>query len=252
MSLLLQLNGDLPEYFPHDERRLHILACRKKQCSRKVGSIRAVREVRKHPSPDVTQTEGEKSSSNPETTAESKDLGAALFGTNSPVSKSSNPNPFSISSQPFSIPSNPFGNLPPTSSLAAKPPQPPEEPPTATFASKLESRLPLPSPNQTYQQQNHGRQNPPFPGPFPTFTLMPTMNTLPQNSPRYRRLPRQGRQPSTQKKTRLPRTGWTKTFSNPASTRPFSDSPIDWPRIQSRYFAMNGREPLYSILVSMR
>src|SRR5712664_2393284 len=47
MLLLLQLHGDLPEYFPNDERRLYIFGCPRKACSRKAGSVRAIRAVRK-------------------------------------------------------------------------------------------------------------------------------------------------------------------------------------------------------------
>ncbi|KAL9616702.1 MAG: hypothetical protein Q9160_008455 [Pyrenula sp. 1 TL-2023] len=54
LSLLLQLNGDLPERFPDNERRLYLFACRKKQCRRKAGSIRGYREVRKWRNPQST------------------------------------------------------------------------------------------------------------------------------------------------------------------------------------------------------
>lgn len=45
-SLLLQLNGDLPDRFPGHERRLYVFGCRKKGCRRKEGSVRAVRATR--------------------------------------------------------------------------------------------------------------------------------------------------------------------------------------------------------------
>jgi len=137
MSLLLQLNGDLPEYFPNDERRVHIFTCRKKQCIRKPGSIRAMREVKRHRREGAPHTRGEGITTDAEAEKQSEDLGATLFGANKSKSSSINANPFSISSRASPESSNPFASLPPTSTLAAKSPQPPQEPPSGTFASKL-------------------------------------------------------------------------------------------------------------------
>lgn len=58
LTLLLQLNGDLPQEFPGHERRLYILSCAKKQCRRKEGSVRAIRGVRI--SPEATKLAAEK------------------------------------------------------------------------------------------------------------------------------------------------------------------------------------------------
>ena len=46
LSLLLELNGDLPDHFPGHERRLYIWSCRRKACRRKEGSVRSIRGVR--------------------------------------------------------------------------------------------------------------------------------------------------------------------------------------------------------------
>ncbi|CAO1602559.1 hypothetical protein XANCAGTX0491_006168 [Xanthoria calcicola] len=43
MALILQLNGDLPEYLPNHERKLYVFTCRHKPCRRKPGAIRAIR-----------------------------------------------------------------------------------------------------------------------------------------------------------------------------------------------------------------
>jgi pre-rRNA-processing protein TSR4 len=137
MSLLLQLNGDLPEYFPNDERRLHIFTCRKKQCSRKSGSIRAMREVKRHRREGEPRTRGEGISTDPEPEKQSEDLGATLFGANKANSNLTNANPFSLSTKASPESSNPFASLPNPSTLAAKPPQAPQEPPIESFASKL-------------------------------------------------------------------------------------------------------------------
>lgn len=45
MVLLLQLNGELPDFAGH-ERRLYVLSCRRKTCRQKDGSVRALRGVR--------------------------------------------------------------------------------------------------------------------------------------------------------------------------------------------------------------
>lgn len=146
MSLLLQLNADLPEHFLHDQRRLHIFTCRKKQCSRNLGSIRALRETRKLEKAGVTHGNEEGVLPRAESQVQPEDLGATLFGTTSTKFSTSNANPFSTCSQRSSPPSNPFKPQAPTSTLAAKSPQRPQEPPTETFASKLRISSPPPAP----------------------------------------------------------------------------------------------------------
>ena len=182
MSLLLQLNGDLPECFPNDERRLHIFSCRKKACSRKAGSIRATREVRKHRTTEALQTGEEKTLSVLEPQNQHGDLGATLFGATSLGSNSSNLIPFSPSSPASSASSNPFKPLPPTATLAAKSPQPPDEPPTETFASKLRiSSLRAPS-----KPSSPAEPWPPesaFPQPFKYLHLDAEYETLVPSKP---------------------------------------------------------------------
>ncbi|OAX77946.1 hypothetical protein ACJ72_07749 [Emergomyces africanus] len=95
MLLLLQLNGDLPEHFPHDERWLYIFGCPRKTCTRKHGSVRALRGVKKHKiansssrQPQNIQPE-KKENAPPLTPAEEmpkQDLGASLFATPKPSS----------------------------------------------------------------------------------------------------------------------------------------------------------------------
>ncbi|KAI9823306.1 MAG: hypothetical protein M1832_002530 [Thelocarpon impressellum] len=151
MSLLLQLNGNLPEVFPGHERRLWVFGCRGRTCAQKDGSVRAVRGVR------VTKVEKEEAVGEGSKKAEVKErqgLGQALF--NSTPSSSSN-NPFSSAmtspgsaSNPFSTgfgSANPFSTspLPPPSTLAAIPPQKPSPsaaPLADTFAAKLSLNLP--------------------------------------------------------------------------------------------------------------
>lgn len=46
MTLLLQLNAELPDRFPGHERWLYVFACRKPKCRRKDGSVRSLRAVK--------------------------------------------------------------------------------------------------------------------------------------------------------------------------------------------------------------
>ena len=104
MSLLLQLNADLPDRFPGHERRLYVLGCRRKPCRRKEGSVRAFRAVRRTKIEDSKTPTKAKSNSNANT-SESPNLGNALFGSKS--TSSSPANPFSSTLIP-SVSSNPF------------------------------------------------------------------------------------------------------------------------------------------------
>lgn len=145
MSLLLQLNGDLPSHFPDDERRLHIFGCRRKTCSRKPGSIRALREVRRYRSTrqaPIRQNDETAGAGVAQERKHVEDLGAAIFGKAPALPSTSHANPFAMpnAANPLDSAANPFASLPPTSSLAAKLPQAPTEttePPSESFASKL-------------------------------------------------------------------------------------------------------------------
>jgi pre-rRNA-processing protein TSR4 len=106
-----------------------------------------MREVRKHKKDNGKQTKAKEKPSSPERQEQPNDLGATLFGATSPRPDSSNTNPFSMSSQTSTKHPNPFNPLPPTSTLAAKPPQAPAEPPVETLASKLRISSPSPSSN---------------------------------------------------------------------------------------------------------
>jgi pre-rRNA-processing protein TSR4 len=152
MLLLLQLNGDLPEQFPDNERRLYIFECPRKACNRKSGSVRALRGIRRlriqSSRQPLKKQEEVHDENTKEATAPKKDLGSELFGAvPSSGGVSSNANPFSTSSnssgQAFS---NPFSPLTSVSSLAAKPPQNPVNNLSETFAAKARLSSPEPTP----------------------------------------------------------------------------------------------------------
>jgi pre-rRNA-processing protein TSR4 len=103
MSLLLQLNGDLPDRFPGHERRIYVLGCRRKPCRRKEGSVRTFRAVRTNKI-EATQKQETTASNGSGSTAPIPDLGSALFGAKPILPAPSNP--FSSSQTPSSA--NPF------------------------------------------------------------------------------------------------------------------------------------------------
>ncbi|KAF2266146.1 hypothetical protein CC78DRAFT_513982 [Lojkania enalia] len=109
LTLLLELNGDLPEHFLGHERRLYILSCRRRTCRRKEGSVRGMRGVRiakgvatkANPKKlDMVGVKQEDRKSQPK-------IGASLFGVKEGVNTGKHANPFS---NPFS--SNTNGNTP--------------------------------------------------------------------------------------------------------------------------------------------
>lgn len=163
MSLLLQLNGDLPSRFPGHERRLYLFSCRRKACRRKEGSISAIRGNRISKVNPMSKTTAKASGSEPRV-AEPADIGAALFGgtaTSNPVPA----NPFSSASTMVPTPVNPFASA---SSLAAKPAQRPADPApglSETFAAK--ARLSAPSADKAHESTTSPHE------PWPSDTSFP-------------------------------------------------------------------------------
>ncbi|KMU90298.1 hypothetical protein CIHG_08107 [Coccidioides immitis H538.4] len=143
MPLLLQLNADLPEHFPNDERWLYIFGY--------------------PPKPQ-------------------QNIGAALFGVApSSPNTSANSNPFSTSST-SAAPVNPFAQLSSPSTLAAIPPQKPveettpkeEQNLTESFADKVRLSSPAAAPPTTTTSSTQASQ---FVGPaepWPSQTSFPT------------------------------------------------------------------------------
>ncbi|OAP58844.1 hypothetical protein AYL99_06141 [Fonsecaea erecta] len=175
MSLLLQLNADLQQYFPNDDRRLHVLCCRKKQCSKKVGSARAFREVRK---PAVLEkSQRQKKAVESQTTTPVPDLGSALFGGPSQQSPANSANPFSMPASSNGQPTaNPFSSIGSPSQLAALPPQRPvaESQPqslTESFADKLRITAEPDTKTTAKEEQIPWPDASLFPPPYPSFYL---------------------------------------------------------------------------------
>ena len=186
MSLLLQLNGDLPSQFPDDERRLHIFCCRRSKCTRKPGSVRALREVKRFKSKrrlPLEEDEDRKiSASGPRDPT--VNLGAALFGATKCPPMPSNANSFSTTTS-ITPSSNPFAPLPPSSTLAAKPPQSSVdnvEPPTDTFASKLRIAHPT-TPERGLSEGERWPEQSAFPRPFPHLYLDADYESLIREQP---------------------------------------------------------------------
>ena len=168
ISLLLQLNAHLQHHFPNDDRRLHVLCCRKKACSKKPGSIRAFREVKK----PAKRSKEKKASELPKDEAPKQDLGSALFGGAPMTRQSPATNPFSTLNGGQTQRTNPFSPLPPVSSLAAKLSQQPvdnDAPPIATFAEQLRISSPTETPDSSKQEPWPAESE--FPPPFPRLYL---------------------------------------------------------------------------------
>ncbi|EEQ30569.1 hypothetical protein McanMca71_000728 [Microsporum canis] len=166
MPLILQLNGDLPEHFAHDERWLYIFGCVRRTCSRKKGSVRALRAVKRHKTVEdrekVFEKQKEEAQNKPK-----RDLGADLFGVKPTSSTSGNSNPFSTGAGTSGA--NPFASLP-TSSLAAVVPQKPEEEKLPeTFAQKARISSPMQPSTKPAGPQAPWPEQSAFPPPFPHY-----------------------------------------------------------------------------------
>ncbi|KAF1920464.1 programmed cell death protein 2 [Ampelomyces quisqualis] len=190
LSLLLQLDGDLPQQFPGHERRLYIWTCRRKTCRRKEGSIRALRGVRiAKGASNRAQTKAEKPQIAPEDKPQPK-IGESLFGVKNGSSTTAPANPFS---NPFSshtagkAPANPFSSAPAPCDPGAAPLPSVQVtgPETAdvdssklseTFAAKV--RLSSPASEQPPRPHEPWPADPSFPEGFPRYQLEAEYETL--------------------------------------------------------------------------
>ncbi|KAK6086302.1 programmed cell death protein 2, C-terminal domain containing protein [Seiridium cupressi] len=174
MVLLLQLNGELPDRFPGHERRLYVLACKRKSCRRRDGSIRVLRGLRIEPGSKAAFSKQAQKEEKPIVKEEAKpqtNLGETLFGAKGLGSSSNSANPFATSSSslgnPFASGGNPF------SSPKAEPPKPNVE----VIKDKVEESVKeLPkSFAETLSLNNTQKESgpPPPPEPWPAETDLP-------------------------------------------------------------------------------
>ncbi|PNS21384.1 hypothetical protein CAC42_1163 [Sphaceloma murrayae] len=180
LSLLLELNGDLPERFAGHERRLYLLGCRKKACRRKEGSVRGFRATRASRLPSRAPLPEASPLPQQEPTKPKQDLGSSIFGAR-PSPSSASSNPFSTTSTASSN-SNPFASA---SSLAAKPPQRPDPTPdpAATLPQTFAEKARISASSEITPPQPHGPPPPwpdlsVFPPPFPYYSLDADYETL--------------------------------------------------------------------------
>ncbi|KAK7519872.1 programmed cell death protein 2 [Phyllosticta citriasiana] len=211
MTLLLQLNGDLPQTFAGHSRRLYIFSCRRKTCRRKPGCVRGFRATRVSASALKAQRKHEvdeaaaaaealkRKEKDEEDRRKQGSLGTALFGGGAPP-VSSNANPFAAPLSSTS-PANRFASA---SSLAAKPAQKTtstndtDAALSQTFAEKARLSSPPPAdspvvPTTTAAAEPHvpWPSNPQsaLPSPYPSYhldadyeALDPTPPAIPGNA----------------------------------------------------------------------
>ncbi|KAG9249160.1 programmed cell death protein 2 [Calycina marina] len=184
MVLLLQLNGEVPE-FPGHERWLYILTCRRKTCRRKDGSLRVLRGLRTTGAAMKEKKTKDKPKENTEQAKAVAQIGDSLFGAK-PFSGSSSMNsfsklgagpinPFSSSSPSASTPSNPFAAKSPPSKPTPQPQSLTTDLPK-TFASTL-------SLNNNQKPQQFGPPEPwpseaSLPPAYPVYYLDPDYEEL--------------------------------------------------------------------------
>ncbi|KAF2278357.1 uncharacterized protein EI97DRAFT_465677 [Westerdykella ornata] len=214
MTLLLELDGNLPEQFPGHERRLYIWACKRKACRRKDGSVRGIRGVR------IAKGAGSravapKSEPKPEKQEEPKpmpQIGGSLFGVKdlgTPAAAANLfSNPFSIGASgkapanPFSSPkatvnpfststpstNNPVPEASPSTSSSQLPPSGEHNEPSKsdsttsslpeTFASKVRLNSPPTTPSPTPRPHEPWPTLSSFPQPYPSYALDAEYETL--------------------------------------------------------------------------
>lgn len=173
MTLLLQLNGELPDRFPGHERWLYIFACRKPKCRRKEGSVRGLRGVRVSKEVAEAAREAERKAEEERRAREEREkeerekqagLGSALFGAGG---GGAGANPFSAGgggNNPFSSgAANPFSSSKDVSGKKEDAKEKAEELPK-TFAETLSLNNP---------QSQKDAAPPPKPEPWPEDSALP-------------------------------------------------------------------------------
>ncbi|KAF8253110.1 hypothetical protein K440DRAFT_277171 [Wilcoxina mikolae CBS 423.85] len=194
MSLLLQLNGAIPES-PH-ERMFYVFACKEKTCRRKKGSVKAIRGVKvakdfEEREARAKEEEARRVEERKKAIAEAPRAGDLLFGSGS-GSSTGNPfsspggNPFSTTNtNPFSTTSTPAAqkDLPKTfaSVLHISPPPPPEPllyGPSEPWPSPLPHSYPL-----FYLDADYETLSPTVPPPPQKLTSLPDIDdTVPSSN----------------------------------------------------------------------
>ncbi|KAL5116825.1 hypothetical protein ACEQ8H_005306 [Pleosporales sp. CAS-2024a] len=192
LSLLLQLDGDLPQQFPGHERRLYIWTCRRKACRRKTGSTRGIRGVRIAKGASASTKAPVKAEAPKINGAEPPlpRIGESLFGIKNGTSGGAPANPFSnpFASKPaVSAPVNPFASATANAGASAaslptvkvSPEEHSDQTSSTlseTFASKVQ--LSSPSPKQAPRPHVPWPADSAFPEPFPRYQLDAEYETL--------------------------------------------------------------------------
>nr|POE48860.1 putative 20s rrna accumulation protein 4 [Quercus suber] len=173
LSLLLQLNADLPEQFPGHERRIYVWACKRKACRRKNESVRALRATKKTAAVKieaaVDMEQSTPAADNQDIITRPKtNLGEALFGSKSPSGTAANP--FALTSSSSSVISNPFSNVSNASQALPTPTTMETLPETFAQKARISSGPDAPatvsrSPKEAWPEDAA------FPIPFPRFYI---------------------------------------------------------------------------------
>ncbi|KAF2623433.1 hypothetical protein BU25DRAFT_179007 [Macroventuria anomochaeta] len=201
LSLLLELNGDLPDHFPGHERRLYIWSCRRKACRRREGSVRSIRGVR------IAKGASAKASAKPEKEIKQEEekpqpkIGESLFGVKNSTSSAAPANPFSnpfstnsnstAAANPFapSVSANPFAAptaSTPTPAIGVTSEDKKDEVSTTlpeSFAQKARISAPTTTTPQPARPQEPWPVESAFPTPFPHYSLDAEYETLGTEAP---------------------------------------------------------------------
>lgn len=237
MSMLLQLNGAIPES-PHD-RMFYVFACKEKTCRRKKGTVRALRGVKCTPETKPKAQEAKKVEETTKVREEEGvvNMGNFLFGATSP-GPSSGSNPFSTARNGTT--SNPF-------SQASTPATAPVAPMIKTFAETLKLADPPSTPARAVKEDSlfYGPPEPwpdPLPHVYPRYYLDAEYEMLEATPPK---LPANARQMEDGVGDDMPMSGAAFESSLDKTFQKFADRVGQNPEQVLRY-ERNGHPLLYS------